>query len=347
MLGAMAAQAAVQKPLRLPHKVRLAIIGLEGHSGAILGSMDRLPDIELVAVQDRNPTLVQQVTTGKYGTNTRQYDEWRELLDREKLEMVGIFGTNGERAEIIIECARRKLHIVADKPLAITTADLKRVKQAVAASGVSLTMWIPMRSLGPYRALKQIIAAGEIGEVAQISAQKSWRLGELAGWMLNRATFGGTIPFKAIHMVDLIRWTSGRELVETVSFQGRVGFSHLREMENTTATIFRLDNHGTATLYMDFLRPDTLPTWGDDRLRLAGTLGVAEFQEATGVTVITASKPPRQIRDLPPDTEPFLEFLESVYHGKAPDISLRDIYRVNEIVLAARDSADRHEIVQI
>jgi predicted dehydrogenase len=208
-------------------------------------------------------------------------------------------------------------------------------------------MWIPMRSLGPYRALKQIVAAGEIGEVAQISAQKSWRLGELAGWMLNRATFGGTIPFKAIHMVDLIRWTSGRELVETVSFQGRVGFPHLREMENTTATIFRLDNHGTATLYMDFLRPDTLPTWGDDRLRLAGTLGVAEFQEATGVTVITASKPPRQIRDLPPDTEPFLEFLESVYHGKAPDLSLRDIYRVNEVVLAARDSADRHEIVQI
>ena len=118
-------------------------------------------------------------------------------------------------------------------------------------------------------------------------------------------------------------------------------------MENTTATVFRLDNGGTAALHMDYLRPDIAPTWGDDRLRLAGTRGVVEYQAATGVTLITGKDAPRQIRDLPRDRSLFIDFLESIYLQKTAGLTLKDIYRVNHIVLAARDSADEHQIVRL
>jgi hypothetical protein len=98
---------------------------------------------------------------------------------------------------------------------------------------------------------------------------------------------------------------------------------------------------------MDYLRPDTAPSWGDDRLRLAGTRGVAEYQAATGVTLVAANQAPRQIRDLPPDGSLFLDFLASVYLGKPSGLDLRDIYRVNEIVLAARHSADQHRFMPL
>jgi predicted dehydrogenase len=345
--AAFAPQAAARQIVRLPQKVRLALIGLAGHIGEILDPMDRLPDLKLVAIQDPDPQLAAQVAEGKHGAGARLYRDWRELLNRESLDMVGVCGANGERAEIVLECAKRKIHIVAEKPLAITVADLDRIRQAVAQSGVHLTMLISMRFEARYRAIQQIVEAGEIGEVAQIAAQKSYKLGERAEWMRNRATYGGTIPFIAVHMVDLMRFTSGRELVEAVSFEGRVGHPELRDMENTTATIFRLDNRGTAALHMDYLRPDTAPSWGDDRLRLAGTRGVVEYQAATGVTLITGERAPREIRNLPPDGSLFLDFLESVYHGVPAGLSLTDIYRVNEIVLAARDSADRHQIARI
>ena len=342
---ALAAQAAGEPVVRLPQKVRLAIIGLEGHISEILGPMDRLPDVELVAIQDPNPSRMNAVRSKH--PSARTYSDWQELVDHEKLDMVGICGTNGERAEILIACAQRKLHIVAEKPLAITTADLERVKKSVAQNGVRLTMLISMRFEAQYRALKQIVDSGDIGEVAQIAAQKSYKVGHRPEWMLHRSSFGGTIPYIAVHMVDLMRWTSGRELVETISVQGRVGFPSLLEMENTTATIFRLDNGGTAALHMDYLRPDTAITWGDDRLRLAGTRGVAEYQAATGVTLITDKHAPRQMSELPPNGSLFLDFLNSVYNGKPVVLELRDIYRVNEIVLAARDAGDRRQMIRI
>lgn len=344
--AALASQVAARQVVRLPKKIRLALIGLEGHIGEILDPMERLPDVQLIALQDPDPQRLAGVAENKHAAGARQFRDWRELLDRENPDMVAICGTNGERAEIVIECAKRKIHIVAEKPLATTVEDLERVRQAVSQSGIHLTMLIEMRFEARYRALKQIVERGEIGEVAQIAAQKSYKLGERAEWMRNRATFGGTIPFIAIHMVDLMRFTSGREITEAVSFQGRVGHPELRDMENTTATIFRLDNHGTAALHMDYLRPDTAASWGDDRLRLAGTRGVVEYQAATGVTLVTSDRPPREIRDLPPDGSLFVDFLESVYHGAPKGLSLADIYRANEIVLAARDAADRHQIVK-
>jgi predicted dehydrogenase len=342
----LASQASALQIVRLPKKVRLALIGLEGHISEILDPMERLPDLQLVAIQDPDPQLMARVAEGKHGSGARSYRDWRELLNRESLDIVGVCGANGERAEIILECAKRKIHIVAEKPLAITVADLDRVRQAVAQSGIHLTMLISMRFEARYRAMKQIVEAGEIGEVAQIAAQKSYKLGERPEWMRNRATFGGTIPYIAVHMVDLMRFTSSRELVQAVSFEGRVGHPELRDMENTTATIFQLDNRGTAALHIDYLRPDTAPSWGDDRLRLAGTRGVVEYQAATGVTLITGERAPREIRNLPADGSLFLDFLESVYHGVPASLSLADIYRVNEIVLGARESADSHQIVK-
>lgn len=165
--------------------------------------------------------------------------------------------------------------------------------------------------------------------------------------MLRRSSFGGTIPYIGIHMVDLMRWLSGREFVEAVSLQAHIGFPDYGQMENSTGTLFRLDNGGVGVLHMDYLRPSTAGSHGDDRLRLAGTAGVVEFQAATGVTVVSGRQQPRVITDLPKDRSLFLDFLDSVYNQKPAGLPLNDIYRVNEIVLAARESAERRGFVKL
>jgi hypothetical protein len=57
-------------------------------------------------------------------------------------------------------------------------------------------------------------------------------------------------------------------------------------------------NGGVAMLHMDYCRPETAQTHGDDRLRLAGTKGAANDPAATGVTVMSAARKREVIREL-------------------------------------------------
>ncbi len=349
LLAATAASALGAQPeVRLPRKVRVAILGLDGHSGEILEPLPRLPDVEIAAVSDPDPARTARLVETPRLSRARRYTDYRRMLDGEQLDVVAVLNSNGDRAEGVLACAERKLHVIAEKPLAIHWQDLEKVKRAVARSGIRLSMLLPMRFSSPYLAMKQVVDSGEIGEVAQIGAQKSYKAGERPEWMRRQSSYGGTIPWIGSHMVDLMRWTSRREFHDVVSFQARIGdFPGIGEMENSTATLFRMDNGGVATLRMDYLRPETAPTHGDDRLRLAGTKGVVEYQESTGVTVMSSRRKPEALRNLPSEQSVFIDFLESVFNGKPAGLSLQDIYRVCEIVLAAREAAEQSRIVRI
>ncbi|HLJ18105.1 MAG TPA: Gfo/Idh/MocA family oxidoreductase [Bryobacteraceae bacterium] len=339
---------AVADPVKLPEKVRVAIIGLEGHTGEITGQLKQLPDVEIVAICDEDAKAVERFARHPQLAAAHRYSDYRRLLDSEKLDVAAVCNNNGARAAAILACLDRKLHVIAEKPLSINRPDLERIKKTVARQNVKLGMLLGMRYEPCYRALRQIVESGEIGEVAQISSQKSYKLGAREDWYTHRETYGSTILWIGIHMIDLMRFTSGREFTHASSFMGHVGFPELGAMENTTVSGFRLDNRGTASLHMDYYRPETAPTHGDDRLRLAGTKGVAEYMDATGgVTLITTKSKLTTISGLPPAGSVFVDFLENVYNGKPATLPLADIYRVCEITLAANDAAFSGKIVPI
>jgi predicted dehydrogenase len=349
----LAAGAAVVRPgsggtgsVRLPDVVRVAIIGLEGHYSEITDAARRLPNLRVTAVAER-PALQQQAKRNPVLSAARFYEDYRRLLDTEKLDVVAVCGENGVRAEVVQACAARRLPVVAEKPLALTLEELRAVKKVVTTNEVPLSMLLPMRFYAPYQAMREIVQRGEVGDVVSIAAQKSYKLGSRPDWMKRRESYGGTIPYIGIHMVDLMRWIAGREFVEAAAFQSNVGAPEVGEMENNAAVLFRLDNRGTASLRLDYLRPEAAPTHGDDRLRIAGTRGVVEYQMPAGLTLIT-----RGVRQIPlaegePARSLFVDFLESLYGGPPHLIRPEEVFRVTEIVLKAREAAERHRIVSL
>lgn len=335
------------QPVLFGRKLRIGLIGLDGHTGEILDPLSRLPEATLVAVSDTDEKSLAEAVRKPPLRGARTYADYRQLLEREELDIVGVCGPNGGRASVILDCLDRKLHVAAEKPIALNRSELQKIRAKLQAQGVRMTILLPMRFTGSYLALKKVVESGEIGEVLQIASQKSYKAGERPEWMRRRATYGGTIPWIGIHMIDLMRWTSGREFTEVFSLKAHIGFPQLGDMENVTGSLFKLDNGGIATLRMDYLRPETALSHGDDRLRLAGTTGVAEYQAATGVTLLTDRAEPRKLTALPPEQSLFIDFLESVYKGKPAAISLEDIFRVSEITIAAEESAEEHRAVKI
>jgi predicted dehydrogenase len=335
--------------IRLPRGVRLGIIGFDGHVDEILQMLPVLPDVELTGVADANsdPAHAAGWMTNAYVAKAEHYQKAEELLDKQQLDLAAICNNDGERAGAILACARRKVNVIAEKPLGISRADLDAVYAAAKTYGIHVGMLLPMRFDPPFLALKHIVASGQIGEVLQIDAQKSYQLGKRPEWQKHARTYGSTILWIGIHMIDLMTWISGRTFREVASFQGRAGFPEYHDMEIVTASIFRLDNNGTATLRMDYLRPPTANGHGDDRLRLAGTRGIAEYQESTGVTLMDAETKLHPITNLPPQGSVFVDFLRSTYAGGQPALSWLDIVRANEYTLAAHEAAAEHRLMPI
>ena len=192
---------------------------MDGHTGEILGPLQHLTEASLVAVSDTDEKALAAAMQRKPMQGARRYADYRQLLEKEELDVVGVCGPNGGRAAVILACLERKLHVAAEKPIALTRSELKQIRESVKARGVHLTTLLPMRFSRPYLGLKKIVASGEIGEVLQISSQKSYKGGERPEWMKKHATYGGTIPWIGIHMIDLMRWTSGREFKEVFSLK--------------------------------------------------------------------------------------------------------------------------------
>lgn len=326
--------------IKLPRKLRLGMVGVLGHAGEILTPLPELPDVELVAVAESDPAELAKIRKRPVAAKAKFYSDYRRMLDAEKLDLVGVCTSNGDRAASVIAVAERGLPLIAEKPLALTRKDLERAKRAVTASGKPIWLLLPMRYSPPYYAMRQMVKDGVVGDVGMISSQKSYKAGVRPQWMKDRASYGSTILWIGIHMFDLMRWTSGRDFTEAFSYQSQVAAPPgIGQMENTTTTILKMDNGGTASLHMDYYRTESAPTHGDDRVRIAGSKGVIEYMAATGLTVLREGSKLEVVKDLPPAKEIFIEFLQAAFNGKPDDMPPTDVWKINEITIAAHEAA--------
>ena len=325
--------------------MRIAIAGLKGHWGVFMQGLERLEDVALVAIADDDEANTAQARSNRAVTSeTRFHADWRDLLKKEEIDVLCEGVVDSERAAVVLECARRGIHLLAEKPLADTLRELEEEQAAVEKAGIKLSMLLTMRYEAPYRAVRNAIAKGLVGEVVMATAQKSYRLGERPAWQKSKQTFSGIIPFIGIHALDLIRWTTGREFVQVMGYHGNIGHPAYGDLEDHGQVVALLDNGGSATARMDYCRPAKAPTHGDDRLRVAGSQGVIEAgnildSERGGPLLLTAAEEPRILPVPSVGDQPLTDFVRWVRTGEACSVPPADCYRMTEVVLRAREAA--------
>ena len=325
---------------------KLGLIGLKGHYYVVVNSLSSLPEVSIVAAADDNPQALKRVPEfAGAGPDTRTYLDYRELLANHELDIVVEAGTDGDRADVLVACAERGINLISEKPMAKDLNGLERVRKAVESGGVQFSMLITTRCSPPYRALRQAIEEGQIGEVCQAGAQKSYRLGERPDWQKSRETFSGIIPFVGIHVMDLIRWSTGREFVEVMGYSGNVGHPEIGDLEDNACVLARLDNGASAAIRLDYCRPAAAPTHGDDRVRIAGNQGVVEVRDERAV-LITQEEGPQEL-PLPEPVDFFGDYLDALEAGRRPYIPFEDCVRITEVVLRAREAAEIGKPVRI
>jgi predicted dehydrogenase len=320
--------------------IRLGMIGVDGHTDMILRDLPTLKNIRLTAYANRTggAPLPKEV---------KLYTSYEEMLDREELDIVGICLPYYLNAKAAMAAVKKGLHVVMEKPVATTLADFEALRSMVVQRKVRLTALLGMRLDPPYRAIRESIGKGLIGEPVLATAQKSYKFGKSRpDFYRSKEQYGGTIPWVGIHAIDYMHYTTQLAYTRVAAFQGNKFHPQYPGVEDHAGILFELSNGGTALLNLDFLRPESAPTHGDDRLRIAGSEGVLEIKDGgKRVELITASG----VGDIAlPEARPFFADFVAELRGEGKHIlSPEEPFEMTRVALLARESADKKRVFDL
>jgi len=112
--------AAISRQQTETRLLRLAVAGLtHGHAPMILGRPDR-GDVRVVGIYEPRRNVFDRYAN-RYGLSPSIYfAELGRMLDEVKPEAVAAFGTTFDHLEVVRACAPRGIHVMVEKPLAVT-----------------------------------------------------------------------------------------------------------------------------------------------------------------------------------------------------------------------------------
>jgi predicted dehydrogenase len=166
---------------------------------------------DLVAIAGRDAGAVGEAAR-RYGFATAVTD-WRSLLDDERVELFDNAGPNALHGEPTVAAAQAGKHVICEKPLGRDAAESHDIWRRVAATGVRNMCGFNYRFVPAVRLAREMIAAGELGEIRHFRARylQSWGIdAELMTWRFDRAQAGsGALGDLGAHIIDLARYLVG------------------------------------------------------------------------------------------------------------------------------------------
>jgi len=158
---------------------RVAVIGLAHmHVNELMRQFAALPEFEMVAVADTGAPELNNTSpsTRAHTLGVAQseigiphtYADYRELLERERPNVVLLCPELSRTAEIGEAVASHGAHIVTEKPMTVSLADADRLMRATRAADVRLMTNWPSAWSGAMRRMQQLIETGEVGTLVQV-----------------------------------------------------------------------------------------------------------------------------------------------------------------------------------
>ena len=139
-----------------------ASFGASGQAGSDIGSLTANKHLKLVAVADVDLSHIANVK--KRFPDVRIYQDWRELLDKEKdLHSANISTPDHMHAPITMRAIQRGLHVYTQKPLTQTIFEARQLTTAARDEKIVSQMGIQIHSHEIHRTVVATIQAGAIG----------------------------------------------------------------------------------------------------------------------------------------------------------------------------------------
>ncbi len=236
-------------------KVRVGVIGVGAmgrHHPRIYSGMS---EVELVGVADIDERRATEVAA-EY--NTDAFTDCERLL-RTDLDAVSIAVPTSLHKEVALKAADYGVHMLIEKPIAESLESADAIIDTVRRENLKLMVGHIERFNPAILKLKELISAGELGQVLSISCRR-------VGPYPPRIRDVGIIIDLAVHDIDTISYLYGERALNVYSIAGNS--FHIRE--DHASILLQYGNNKSGMVETNWLTPHKIR-----KLTVTGTGGVA------------------------------------------------------------------------
>ncbi|GAA3081573.1 Gfo/Idh/MocA family oxidoreductase [Streptomyces roseofulvus] len=217
--------------------MRIGLIGTGRIGSFHAGVLARHPGVGALVVADADPARAAAVAAA---VGAEAVPDVPALLGR-GLDAVVIASATAAHAELIARAARAGLPAFCEKPIALDVPGTRAALAAVAEAGTELQLGFMRRFDTGYRAAREAVRAGRLGRLHTVRTVTSDPEPPPAAYL---PLSGGLFRDCMVHDVDIVRWVTGREVVEVYATGSDAGPAMFRAAGDvdTAAALLTLDD---------------------------------------------------------------------------------------------------------
>jgi len=320
-------------------------------------------NLNIVALCDLIPAnMAEKITMCGLSADIKQYTDYKQMLEEEKLDLVAIATESGKHASIALDCIERGINVIIEKPIALSLEDADAIISAAERKGVKVCACHQNRFNKSIQKIREALEQGRFSRLFYGTAHIRWNRGrtyyEQAPWRGTWEQDGGALMNQCIHNIDLLRWMMGDEVAEVIAYTDRLNHDYI-EAEDLGIALVKFKNgaygiiEGTTNVYPANLE-ETLYIFGEKGTVKAGGRSVNIIEEWSFADQLDDPETVKaQFNENPPNIYGFghkplyADMIAAIKEDRSPYVDAQAGRRAVELVLAIYKSAFTGEPVKL
>ena len=212
---------------------------------------NKLKIVALCDILPKKMEILQAKTELENAININKYTDYKEMVEKEKPELVSIATESGIHAEIALYCIEKGINVIIEKPMAMNIEDADKIITLAEEKGVKVSACHQNRFNVAIQELRKAVEADRFGKISHGSIHVRWNRDhgyyDQATWRGTWAQDGGALMNQCIHGIDLLRWMMGDE-IEEIYGATRQQFHDYIEAEDVGMAVIKFKNGAIGTI---------------------------------------------------------------------------------------------------
>lgn len=293
---------------------------------------------------------------------TRSYTDYKMMIEHEKPDLIAIATESGNHAEIAKYCIKKGIHLVIEKPIALSLDDADQIIQLSKTYNVVVSSCHQNRFNKSIQKIRESIEHNRFGRLFHGTAHIRWNRGKeyysQAPWRGTWEQDGGALMNQCIHNIDLLRWMMGNDIEEVFAYTDNLKHDYI-EAEDLGIAVIKFKNgaygiiEGTTNIYPKNLE-ETLYIFGEKGTVKAGGKSVNIIEEWMFADNMDDSEEVKnKYKEYPPTVYGFghsplyANVINSIENSIEPYVTALDGRNALELVLAIYKSAQEKKPIKL